>query len=101
MADSVYGLVVKDVWAKFDSLGDTADQQDYTGCLLRTAGHDFMDFRWTSGWSIGYVALVLYWHHQQHVHCAGINVLVLKIEELSPRQSWERALLVCGMSNAF
>jgi hypothetical protein len=46
--DSVYGLVVKDVWAKFDSLGDTADQQDYTGCLLRTAGHDFMDFRWTS-----------------------------------------------------
>jgi hypothetical protein len=47
-SDSVYGLLVKEVWSYFDNLGDTAAQQDYTGCLLRTAGHDFMDFRWTS-----------------------------------------------------
>jgi hypothetical protein len=47
-AEQVYQQVVTDVWAYFEGLGDTASQQDYTGCLLRTAGHDFMDFRWTS-----------------------------------------------------
>lgn len=44
MAETDYKNIVNEVIAKFDSLG-SADKTSYAGCLVRLAGHDFMDFR--------------------------------------------------------
>lgn len=46
-----YQKVVKDVNAVYDALPDTEKENnnpraDFAGCLLRLAGHDFMDFRY-------------------------------------------------------
>eukprot|EP00966_Prymnesium_polylepis_P078262 1814404-Prymnesium_polylepis.1 len=46
--ESLYQNIVTAVWEHFSQEGRTAqEKQDYAGCILRTAGHDFMDFRWT------------------------------------------------------
>lgn len=46
-AEDLYKKIAKKVWAAHDALPEEGrHRHDYIGCLLRTAGHDFMDFRY-------------------------------------------------------
>jgi hypothetical protein len=49
-----YKLIVAEVVAQYEAVSDTVTDNSnprakYAGCLVRTAGHDFMDYRNTNG----------------------------------------------------
>jgi len=53
-----YKAIVADVIAKYEAVSDTVTDNSnprakFAGCLVRTAGHDFMDFRKSNGSSTG------------------------------------------------
>eukprot|EP00931_Biecheleriopsis_adriatica_P011927 TRINITY_DN11301_c0_g1_i1.p1 TRINITY_DN11301_c0_g1~~TRINITY_DN11301_c0_g1_i1.p1 ORF type:complete len:715 (-),score=142.71 TRINITY_DN11301_c0_g1_i1:265-2373(-) len=44
--DTLYTTVAEQVKQHFHGLSTTAEKQDFAACIVRTAGHDLMDFRY-------------------------------------------------------
>ena len=44
--DALYKKIAEDVWVGYGALEEAKSKEAFAGCLLRTAGHDFMDFRY-------------------------------------------------------
>jgi hypothetical protein len=58
MTEANYKAIVSAVIAKYEAVSDEVSDNNnprakFAGCLVRTVGHDFMDFRVNSGVSSG------------------------------------------------